>query len=90
MTVVKLYWVLATCYDLTDSQVKRDLESLLRAKQILVNRADLVLRALRVFDAGKADFADSLIERTASGAGSTETMTFNARTAKHAGMALIR
>ena len=89
VTVVELYWVLTSCYDLTGSQVKEALESLLRAKQIVVDRADQVLRALRVFDAGKADFADCLIERTASGAGCSETMTFDARAAKHAGMTLI-
>ncbi len=90
VTVVELYWVLTSCYDLTGAQVKDALEALLRAKQIVVDRADQVLRALRVFDAGKAGFADCLIERTASGAGCSETMTFDARAAKHAGMTLIR
>jgi predicted nucleic-acid-binding protein len=63
---------------------------LLRTKQIIVDRADQVLRALRVFDEGKADFADCLIERTASSAGCTETLTFDVGAAKHAGMRLIR
>jgi predicted nucleic-acid-binding protein len=90
VSVVELYWVLTSCYDLTGAQVKEALESLLRAKQIVVDRADQVLRALRVFDAAKADFADCLIERTASGAGCTATMTFDAGAAKHAGMTLIR
>jgi len=89
VTVVELYWVLTSCYDLTGIQVKEALEALLRAKQLVVDRADQVLRALRVFDAGKADFADCLIERTASGAGCSEIMTFDARAAKHAGMKLI-
>jgi predicted nucleic-acid-binding protein len=89
VTVVELYWVLTSCYDLTGIQVKEALEALLRAKQLVVDRADQVLRALRVFDAGKADFADCLIERTASGAGCSEIMTFDARAAKHAGMTLI-
>lgn len=90
VSVVELYWVLTSCYDLTGPQVKAALEALLRAKQIVVDRADQVLRSLRVFDAGKADFADCLIERTASGAGCAETMTFDAGAAKHAGMTLIR
>jgi predicted nucleic-acid-binding protein len=89
VTVIELYWVLSSCYELTGTQVKEALEALLRAKQIVVDQADQVLRALRVFDEGKADFADCLIERTASGAGCTETMTFDARAAKHAGMTLI-
>lgn len=90
VTVVELYWVLTSCYDLTGPQVKEALEALLRAKQIVVDRADQILRALRVFEAGKADFADCLIERTAAGAGCTETMTFDSGASKHAGMTLIR
>ena len=90
VSVVELYWVLTSCYDLSGQQVKQALESLLRTKQIIVDRADQVLRALRVFDEGKADFADCLIERTASSAGCTETMTFDVGAAKHAGMRLIR
>ncbi len=89
VSVIELYWVLTSCYDLTNEQVKQALEALLRTKQILVDRADQVLRALRVFGAGKADFADCLIERTAAGAGCSMTMTFDAGAAKHAGMALI-
>jgi predicted nucleic-acid-binding protein len=90
VSVVELYWVLTSCYDLTASQVRDALEGLLRSKQIVVDRADQVLRALRVFEAGKADFADCLIERTASAAGCAQTMTFDAGAAKHAGMTLIR
>jgi predicted nucleic-acid-binding protein len=61
-----------------------------RTKQIVVDRADRALRALRSFENGKADFADCLIERTAAAAGCKETMTFDADAARHAGMALIR
>lgn len=90
VSVVELYWVLTSCYDLTGAQVKQALEALLRTKQIIVDRADQVLRALRVLDDGKADFADCLIERTAASAGCSQTMTFDSGAAKHAGMMLIR
>lgn len=90
VSVVELYWVLTSCYDLSGHQVKQALEVLLRTKQIIVDRADQVLRALRVFDDGKADFADCLIERTAVSAGCEQTMTFDVGAAKHAGMTLIR
>lgn len=89
VSVLELYWVLTSCYDLTGSQVKQALEVLLRTKQIIVDQADRVLKALRVFDEGKADFADCLIERTASSAGCAKTMTFDVGAAKHAGMTLI-
>jgi predicted nucleic-acid-binding protein len=66
------------------------LEVLLRTQQIIVDRADQVLRALRVFDGGKADFADCLTERTAVSAGCEQIMTFDTGAAKHVGMTLIR
>jgi predicted nucleic-acid-binding protein len=89
VSVLELYWVLTTCYDLTDNQVKQALDVLLRTRQIIVDRADQVLRALRVFETGKADFADCLIERTASSAGCEQTLTFDVNAAKYAGMTLI-
>ena len=90
VSVIELYWVLTSCYHLTNDQVKQALDALLRTKQIVVDRSDQVLRALRVFDAGKADFADCLIERIAASAGCEQTMTFDMNAAKHAGMTLIR
>lgn len=89
VSVVELYWVLSSCYELTDEQVKQALEALLRTRQILVDRADQVLRALRVFGDCKADFADCLIERTAAGAGCHQTMTFDVGAAKYANMTLV-
>jgi len=47
------------------------------------------VRALRVFDASKADFADCLIERSAAQAGCDRTMTFDVGASRHAGMTLI-
>ncbi len=47
------------------------------------------MRALQIFAQGKADFADCLIERSASSAGCTQTMTFDVGASKHAGMAQV-
>ena len=89
VSVMELYWVLTSCYDLSDQQVKQALETLLRTKQIVVDQADQVFRALRVYQCGKVDFADCLIERTAAAAGCVKTMTFDAGAAKHASMTLV-
>lgn len=89
VSVIELYWVLTSCYELTGEQVGQALEAILRTKPFLVERADQVMRALRVFGQGKADFADCLIERSASGAGCTHIMTFDVGASKHAGMTLI-
>lgn len=47
------------------------------------------MKALRVFYRGSADFADCLIESTASSAGCEKAVTFDVRAAKSAGMTLI-
>lgn len=87
--VVELSWVLSRCYDLSRAQVAQAIEILLRAKQLVVDQAEHVARALRAFVAGGADFADCLIERISAAAGCSQTMTFDAKAAKHAGMSLI-
>ena len=89
VSVVELYWVLTSSYGLTGLQAAQALETILRTKQFLVERPDQVMRALRVFGDGRADFADCLIERSASAAGCDLTMTFDVKAAKHAGMTLI-
>ena len=90
VSVVELVWVLSSCYDLNRSQIAQALEVILRSKQLVVDQAEHVVRALRAFSAGSADFADCLIERMAASAGCAQTMTFDSAAAKTAGMTLIR
>lgn len=90
VSVVELVWVLSSCYDLGRKQVVQALDVILRSKQLVVDQADHVVRALRVYGAGRADFADCLIERTSVAAGCLQTMTFDVAAAKTAGMTLIQ
>lgn len=90
VSIVELGWVLSSSYGLTRQQVTQALELLLRTKEIVIDHADQVLKALRVFKASSADFADCLIERSAASAGCDRTMTFDVGVAKTAGMTLIR
>ena len=90
VSVVELGWVLSFSYGLSRMQVAQAFEALLRTKEIVVDRADQVLRALRVFNDTSADFADCLIERSAAAAGCDRTMTFDVGAAKVAVMTLIQ
>jgi len=89
VSVVELVWVLSSSYGLGREQIAQALEILLRSRQIVVDQAEHVVRALRAFMAGNADFADCLIERMAAAAGCARTMTFDTAAAKTAGMTLI-
>ena len=89
VALIELVWVLTSCYELTRAQVAQALDGLLRAKEIVLERAEQVSQALRTFGASGADFADCLMERTAAAAGCAKTMTFDTGRAKLAGMTLI-
>lgn len=89
VSVVELYWVLTSCYERSNEDFQQVMQVLLQTRQMVVETADQVQRALRVFAHGKADFADCLIERAAAGAGCERTMTFDVKASKHAAMTLI-
>jgi predicted nucleic-acid-binding protein len=89
VSIVELVWVLTGCYAATKAELCEVLETLLRSKAIVVDHAAAVWKALRLFKAGNADFADCLIERSASDAGCGHTATFDRDAAHHCGMRLI-
>ena len=89
LTLVELVWVLGGSYSLSRTQVATVLETLLRSKELLVDRAESVSQALSRYSSGGADFADALIERLAAGAGCTATLSFDAGAVKAAGMTSV-
>ena len=89
VAMVELTWVLGSGYKLSRGQLAAVLETLLRSKELVIDRAELVGQALARFSSGSADFADALIERVAAAAGCTATMTFDQGAAKAAGMTLV-
>lgn len=90
VSVIELFWVLSSAYGLDRTQLVAALDGLLRSKEIVVESAEVLWKALRVFQANNADFADCLIERTAATAGCPRTMTFDRGAAKACGMQLVR
>ena len=89
VTLVELVWVLSGSYGLDRAQVATVLGTLLRSKELLVDRAEGVAQALKRYGAGGADFADALIERLAAAAGCSATMTFDAGAVKASAMTLV-
>jgi predicted nucleic-acid-binding protein len=89
VSVVELFWVMSSAYELDRGQLIAALEGLLRTKELVVERAEIVWKALRIFQSANVDFADCLIERSAAAAGCEKTMTFDRGAAKNAGMTLL-
>lgn len=89
VAVIELVWVLLSSFELARTQVVQALEVLLRTKEIQVENAATVWRAVRLYRASAADFADCLIERSATATGCTRTMTFDRGAVKHCAMTMI-
>lgn len=89
VSVVEMQWILGSCYELDRAQLSDVLEGLLRTKEIVLERAETIWKAVRLYRSSSADFADCLIERSAAAAGCTRTMTFDRSAAKNCGMVLV-
>jgi predicted nucleic-acid-binding protein len=89
VVIAELSWVLSSAYDLSRQQLGEALEGVLRSKEWVVEKADIVWQAVRLFQNGGADFADCLIFRSAAAAGCEKTVTFDRSAAKSGGMTLL-
>ena len=89
VSVVELAWVLTSAYTLGKEQLIEAFEALLRTRELVIERAEVVWKALRVYRAENADFADCLIERSAAAAGCIRTLSFDRAAVKACGMTLV-
>ena len=89
VALVELVWVLSGSYALSRAQIATVLDTLLRSKELVVDRAEFVTQALHRFTGTGADFSDALIERIAAAAGCSTTVTFDAGALKSAAMAAV-
>ena len=91
VALIEVVRVLERCYGVEREQMTDIIESMIGTKELVVEAADTVRKALRMFSASaKADFADCLIERSGYVAECEYTATFDSAASKVAGMQLIK
>jgi predicted nucleic-acid-binding protein len=90
ITLCEVVWVLAECYGADRARIKTVLEGLLSSKQLAVEEADLVWKALRAWDASSADFSDALIGEIVGARGGSKTVTFDRAAARLPGFELLQ
>ena len=88
IVIVELVWVLEVSYRFKKNEIEKVLETLLRSKELVIERAEIVWQGLRNFRASRADFADCLIERCGHAAECKHTVTFD-QNAAAGGMKLL-
>jgi len=89
VVLTELVWVLESAYQFKKKEIERVLETLLRSKELVIERAEVGWQALARFSASRADFSDCLIERCGYAVECQYTATFDHRAATGAGMRLI-
>ena len=89
IVIVELVWVLEASYRFKKDEIMQVLDTLVRSKELVIERAEIVSQALRKFSASGADFADCLIERCGHAAECRYTATFDQNDAASVGMRLI-
>jgi predicted nucleic-acid-binding protein len=88
--LLEIEWVLRSAYKHDRAGVARIIDSLLTLNTVVVEQSETVARALVVFRAGKAGFADCLIAASAGAAGCKKVVTFDSIAARDAGMEMLR
>lgn len=89
IVLAELVWVLESFYKLTKTEIVGCLETLLRSKELSVEKAEIAWQALNTFRKGRSGYSDCLIERTAHAAGCRHTLTFDQKAASTSGMKLL-
>lgn len=89
VVLVELVWVSESCYDASRADIAQIVRRLLSIRQLVVQEAEVVWKALRRFEGKKADFADGLVEQLALAAGCSSVMTFD-KVAARVGMSLLK
>lgn len=89
VTVVELHWVLRRAYRIDAERCAELLEGLVDAREIRVDRSEIVRAALRA-SRGGLDFADAVIAELGRTAGCDHTVTFDQRAARDGAMRLLR
>lgn len=90
VTLCEVAWVLAECYGADRNRIRSVVEGLLSSKQLMVDEADLVWKALRAWDVSSADFSDALIGQIVAARGGDKTVTFDRAAAKLQGFELLQ
>lgn len=89
VVLAEVVWVSESLYDAARQEVSDIVRRILSIKQLVVQDAEIAWKALRLFESGKADFADCLVTCSALAAGCESVATFDKQAAQ-SGMRLLK
>ena len=89
IVLCELVWVLESAYGYSKDTIVTVLEKLLRTSQLKIEDVQAAWTAFRMYQKGKADFADCLLGTTNRLGGCNETVTFDQAASKLEGFQLL-
>lgn len=89
ITLCEIAWVLAESYGADRKRIRDAVQGLLATKQLVIERSELVWKALRAWEGVPADFSDALIGQLAIAHGGEKTVTFDRTAARLPGFELL-
>ena len=89
VVLCELVWVLESAYGYSKDTIVAVLEKLLRTSQLKIEDVQAAWTAFRMYQKGKADFADCLLGATNRLGGCEETVTFDQTASKLEGFQLL-
>lgn len=89
ITLCEVAWVLGDCYDAGKARIATVIEGLLGSRQLVVEDAEVVWKALRTWDKSSADFSDALIGQILHARGCEKVVTFDKAAARLPGFELL-
>jgi predicted nucleic-acid-binding protein len=90
VTLAEVVWVMFSIYGASRTSIADIVEGLLTAPQLMMERAEVLWRALKAYRESKADFSDAVIVELGSDAGCSKTVTFDRQAAAHPGFEALR
>jgi predicted nucleic-acid-binding protein len=88
-TILEFAWIMKSVRRLDRKTIAVTIDKLTMLDSIVVERADIVDKALLRYRNGKAEFVDCLIAASGRAAGCSKTVTFDKLAARDAGMELL-
>lgn len=82
IVLIETVWVLESCYDTDKVNILNVLEQLASTRQLSLQKAELVHKALRLFSTTNIDFSDALLAMVNEDNGCEFTVTFDKKASK--------
>jgi predicted nucleic-acid-binding protein len=89
IALAEVVWILSRKFALDRKALIQIIDSLLRAQELVIEQAEVVRKALYLFEDSKAGFSDCLIAQLGRAAGCDYTVTFDLTAARTASMKLL-